>query len=112
MVCAGKRAGIADAVTSSRAPSVRMVVQTDRRARPRKLLTMPGTERLTAERGTLFASFAPSAAVSTDHARRPLPMTTGIGIDKASELTPRDFERLLLRTLASMKTRDFGVRMQ
>src|SRR5256886_1791915 len=38
-------------------------------------------------------------------------MTTGIGIDKASELTPRDFERLLLRTLASMKKGDFGVRM-
>jgi HAMP domain-containing protein/CheY-like chemotaxis protein/signal transduction histidine kinase len=38
-------------------------------------------------------------------------MTTGIGIDKASELTPRDFERLLLRTLTSMKKGDFKVRM-
>ncbi|MEK6371103.1 MAG: HAMP domain-containing protein [Acidobacteriota bacterium] len=38
-------------------------------------------------------------------------MTTDIGIDKASELTPRDFERLLLRTLTSMKKGDFKVRM-
>jgi len=38
-------------------------------------------------------------------------MTTGIGIDKASELTPRDFERLLLRTLTAMKKGDFKVRM-
>src|SRR6266480_3342534 len=38
-------------------------------------------------------------------------MTTGIGIDKASELTPRDFERLLLRTLTAMKKGDFSVRM-
>src|SRR5881394_339643 len=38
-------------------------------------------------------------------------MTTGIGIDRASELTPRDFERLLLRTLTSMKKGDFKVRM-
>ena len=30
-------------------------------------------------------------------------MTTGIGIDKASEISPRDFERLLLRTLTAMK---------
>src|SRR5205809_883356 len=38
-------------------------------------------------------------------------MTTGIGIDKASELTPRDFERLLLRTLIAIKKGDFSVRM-
>jgi HAMP domain-containing protein/CheY-like chemotaxis protein/signal transduction histidine kinase len=38
-------------------------------------------------------------------------MTTGIGIDKAAELTPKDFERLLLRTLAAMKKGDFAVRM-
>src|SRR5688500_495244 len=38
-------------------------------------------------------------------------MTTGIGVDKATELGPKDFERLLLRTLASMKKGDFGVRM-
>src|SRR5688500_18363405 len=37
-------------------------------------------------------------------------MTT-IGIDKASELTARDFERMLLRTLAAMKKGDFAVRM-
>src|SRR3954462_3203041 len=37
-------------------------------------------------------------------------MTT-IGIDKASEPTPRDFERLLLRTLSAMKKGDFSVRM-
>ena len=29
-------------------------------------------------------------------------MTTGIGVDKATELGPKDFERLLLRTLTSM----------
>src|SRR5438128_1807332 len=38
-------------------------------------------------------------------------MTTGIGIDKASELASRDFERLLLRTLTAMKKGDFKVRM-
>jgi HAMP domain-containing protein/CheY-like chemotaxis protein/signal transduction histidine kinase len=38
-------------------------------------------------------------------------MTTGIGIDKATEISPRDFERLLLRTLAAMKKGDFKVRM-
>src|SRR5207244_5170955 len=38
-------------------------------------------------------------------------MTTGIGIENAVELTPRDFERLLLRTLAAMKKGDFKVRM-
>ncbi len=38
-------------------------------------------------------------------------MTTGIGVEKASELTPRDFDRLLLRTLVSMKKGDFQVRM-
>jgi HAMP domain-containing protein/CheY-like chemotaxis protein/signal transduction histidine kinase len=38
-------------------------------------------------------------------------MTTGIAVDKASELTPKDFERMLLRTLASMKKGDFSVRM-
>src|SRR5687768_7533244 len=38
-------------------------------------------------------------------------MTTGIGVDKATELGPKEFERLLLRTLASMKKGDFGVRM-
>src|SRR3954462_6685117 len=37
-------------------------------------------------------------------------MTT-IGIDKASEPTPRDFERLLLRTLTAMKKGDFKARM-
>ena len=37
-------------------------------------------------------------------------MTT-IGIEKATELTPKDFERLLLRTLTSMKKGDFSVRM-
>jgi len=37
-------------------------------------------------------------------------MTT-IGIDKASELTPRDFERLLLRTLTAIKKGDFTARM-
>ena len=38
-------------------------------------------------------------------------MTTGIGIDRASELSPKDFDRLLLRTLTSMKKGDFKVRM-
>ena len=38
-------------------------------------------------------------------------MTTGIGIDKASEISPKDFERLLLRTLTAMKKGDFKVRM-
>ena len=38
-------------------------------------------------------------------------MTAGIGIDKASELTPRDFDRLLLRTLTAVKKGDFRVRM-
>ncbi|MEA2885614.1 MAG: hypothetical protein QOH32_4975, partial [Bradyrhizobium sp.] len=38
-------------------------------------------------------------------------MTTGIGIDKASEISPKDFERLLLRTLTAMKKGDFRVRM-
>jgi HAMP domain-containing protein/CheY-like chemotaxis protein/signal transduction histidine kinase len=38
-------------------------------------------------------------------------MTTGIGIDKASELTPKDFERLLLRTLTSVRKGDFTARM-
>src|SRR5205823_16878 len=38
-------------------------------------------------------------------------MTTGIGIDKASEISAKDFERLLLRTLTAMKKGDFGVRM-
>ena len=38
-------------------------------------------------------------------------MTTGIGIDKATEFSPKDFERLLLRTLAAMKKGDFKVRM-
>src|SRR5262245_20459472 len=38
-------------------------------------------------------------------------MTTGIGIEKASELTPRDFDRLLLRTLTAMKKGDFKGRM-
>src|SRR5207244_12084787 len=38
-------------------------------------------------------------------------MTTGIGIDKASELTPKDFERLLLRSLTSVPKGDFSVRM-
>jgi hypothetical protein len=38
-------------------------------------------------------------------------VTTGIGIDKATEFSPKDFERLLLRTLAAMKKGDFKVRM-
>src|SRR5438067_1183386 len=38
-------------------------------------------------------------------------MTTGIGIDKASEISPKDFERMLLRTLTAMKKGDFKVRM-
>src|SRR4051812_5436175 len=38
-------------------------------------------------------------------------MTTGIGIDKATELSPKDFERLLLRTLTAMKKGDFSARM-
>ncbi|HEY0139445.1 MAG TPA: HAMP domain-containing protein [Thermoanaerobaculia bacterium] len=37
-------------------------------------------------------------------------MTT-IGVDKATELGPKDFERLLLRTLTAMKKGDFSVRM-
>jgi HAMP domain-containing protein/CheY-like chemotaxis protein/signal transduction histidine kinase len=37
-------------------------------------------------------------------------MTT-IGVEKATELGPRDFERLLLRALTSMKKGDFSVRM-
>jgi HAMP domain-containing protein len=38
-------------------------------------------------------------------------MTTGIGVDKATEVAPRDFEKLLLRTLSAMKKGDFEVRM-
>jgi HAMP domain-containing protein/CheY-like chemotaxis protein/signal transduction histidine kinase len=38
-------------------------------------------------------------------------MTTGIGVDRASEISSRDFERLLLRTLTAMKKGDFRVRM-
>src|SRR5689334_1517269 len=38
-------------------------------------------------------------------------MTSGIGIDKASELGPKDFDRLLLRTLTAVKKGDFSVRM-
>jgi HAMP domain-containing protein/CheY-like chemotaxis protein len=38
-------------------------------------------------------------------------MPAGIGIDKASELTPKDFDRLLLRTLTAVKKGDFRVRM-
>src|SRR3954451_19838319 len=34
-----------------------------------------------------------------------------IGLDKATELSPKDFDRLLLRTLAAMKKGDFRVRM-
>ncbi len=37
-------------------------------------------------------------------------MTT-IGVEKATELGPKDFERLLLRALTSMKKGDFSVRM-
>ncbi|HEV7764256.1 MAG TPA: HAMP domain-containing protein [Thermoanaerobaculia bacterium] len=37
-------------------------------------------------------------------------MTT-IGVEKAAELGPKDFERLLLRALTSMKKGDFSVRM-
>src|SRR5881392_406079 len=38
-------------------------------------------------------------------------MTTGIGIDKATELSPKDFDRLFLHTLTAMKKGDFSVRM-
>ena len=38
-------------------------------------------------------------------------MTTEIGVDQASEMKPRDFERLLLRTLTAVKKGDFSVRM-
>src|SRR3954447_5479198 len=38
-------------------------------------------------------------------------MTTGIGVDKASEISPKDFERLLLRTLTAVKKGDFSARM-
>src|SRR6266852_4109557 len=38
-------------------------------------------------------------------------MTTGIGVDKASEFTPKDFERLLVRTLTAVKKGDFTARM-
>src|SRR6266550_4134454 len=44
-----------------------------------------------------------------DRGRRP--MTTGIGVDKASEITPKDFERMLLRTLTAIKKGDFTARM-
>ena len=37
-------------------------------------------------------------------------MTT-IGVEKASEVGPKDFERLVLRALTSMKKGDFSVRM-
>ena len=38
-------------------------------------------------------------------------MTTGIGVDRATEISPKDFERMLLRTLTAMKKGDFKVRM-
>src|SRR5512132_3910440 len=38
-------------------------------------------------------------------------MTTGIGVDKATEVSPRDFERMLLRTLTAIKKGDFRARM-
>ena len=38
-------------------------------------------------------------------------MTTGIGINKASEFAPKDFDRLLLRTLTAFKKGDFSARM-
>ena len=38
-------------------------------------------------------------------------MTTGIGVDKATEIQPKDFERLLLRTLTAVKKGDFTARM-
>src|SRR3989442_5118712 len=38
-------------------------------------------------------------------------MSTGIGIDKASEFAPKDFDRLLLRTLTAFKKGDFSARM-
>src|SRR3954453_12550151 len=34
-----------------------------------------------------------------------------IGLDKATELSPKDFDRLLLRPLPAMKKGDFDVRM-
>src|SRR6185369_17070556 len=36
---------------------------------------------------------------------------TSIGIDKASELAPKDFDRLLLRALTAFRKGDFKVRM-
>ena len=38
-------------------------------------------------------------------------MTTEIGIEKAIEVTPKSFERMLLRTLTAMRKGDFKVRM-
>jgi hypothetical protein len=45
-------------------------------------------------------------------------MTSGIGVDKASEYTPKDFERLLLRTstlpsfhVESKRASPFGIRI-
>src|SRR4029077_11534720 len=38
-------------------------------------------------------------------------MTSGIGVDKASEISPKDFERFLLRTLTAIKKGDFTARM-
>src|SRR5438034_4292008 len=38
-------------------------------------------------------------------------MTTGIGVERATEVSPKDFERLLLRALAAVKKGDFSVRM-
>src|SRR2546427_190689 len=65
----------------------------------------------TAERGITFASSTRASYRLLEFQRERLLMTAGIGIDKASELTPKDFDRLLLRTLTAVKKGDFRVRM-
>src|SRR5206468_9894901 len=52
---------------------------------------------------------AQHSVVTSSHEREF--MTTGIGVERASEVSPKDFERLLLRTLAAVKKGDFSVRM-
>src|SRR6266487_1072804 len=47
----------------------------------------------------------------TSHRGERLHMTSGIGVDTASEYAPKDFERLLLRTLTAVKKGDFAARM-
>src|ERR1051326_3306384 len=48
---------------------------------------------------------------SSPEERRRCAMTAGIGIDKATEFSSKDFEKLLLRALTAMKKGDFSVRM-